>query len=157
MSEEAALRKIRHLIDELESDDAFERLRAIESLALLTQQRLDYAWRDSPEDRSRAVRRWRRWFDREVRRRKQETTIQILSSGAAGPEILQKLVESLAPAQKKAFLAQMMLAKAAAKGHALAGHPPCDRCAKRPATVEVTRLVQDGSYVHESLCEVCAA
>lgn len=161
MSDESALRRIRQLIDELESEDAFERLRAIESLALLTQQRLDFAWRDPPEERSRAVRRWRRWYDREMRRRKQETTIQILSSGGAGPEVLHKLLENLAPEQKKALLAQMMLAKAAAKGQAVAGHAPCDRCEKRPATVEVTRRVEDGtaggSWVHESLCEVCAA
>ena len=160
MSDEAALRRIRQLIDELESDDAFERLRAIESLALLTQQRLDFAWRDPPEERSRSVRRWRRWFDKEIRRRKQESTIQLLSTGAAGPEVLQKLLEHLAPDQKKALLAQMMMAKAAAKGQALAGHAPCDRCEKRPATVEVTRRVEDGtaagSWVHESLCEVCA-
>ncbi|MCI0586105.1 MAG: hypothetical protein L0323_04600 [Planctomycetes bacterium] len=161
MSDEAALRKIRQLIDELESDDAFERLRAIESLALLTQQRLDFAWRDPPEERSRSIRRWRRWLDREVRRRKQETTIQILSSGAAGPEVLHKLLETLGPTQKKALLAQMMLAQAAAKGQAVAGHAPCSRCEKRPATVQMTRRVDDGTpggaWVHEALCEVCAA
>lgn len=166
MSDEAELRRIRGLIDGLESDDAFERLRAIEALALLTQQRLDFAWRGPPEERSAAVRRWRRWFDRELRRRKQQATIQVLSTGGADPAALQKLLENLPPDQQKALLAQMMLATALAKGQAAAGHPACDRCGKRPATVSITQLVHEdapppgtpgAAYVHEDLCEVCAA
>jgi predicted Zn-ribbon and HTH transcriptional regulator len=157
MSDLSGLRKIRRLIEALESDDAFERLRAIESLALLTQQRLDFAWRDPPEERSRAVRRWRRWYDREIRRRQRSATMELLATG--DPSALQKFLDAMGPEQKKALLAQMLVGKVAqSAAAALLPQVPqaCERCGKRPVTVKVTARTPDGSWLHAELCEVCA-
>lgn len=160
MADDAALRRIQRLVEELESDDAFERRDAIESLALITQQRLGFEWGAPEPERGRAVRRWRRWLDREKERRKGEevqATIQMLAQGQIGPATLQKLLKSLPPDQQKALLAQLVIAKAAGEPSPGGGHAVCEACAKRPATVKITSRTQDGSYVQRSLCEVCAA
>src|SRR6185436_10185953 len=129
---------IKTLVDGLESDDAFERRQAIESLALLTQQRLDFAWRGSPAERSASVDRWRKWIAREERRRKQGglkaavellQTVELPAGGASLQEALEKAFKDLPAEQKKALVAQM-LAKIASDASPAAAHDPCERCAK---------------------------
>ena len=156
---DADLRRIARLVDELESDDAFERRDAIESLAQLTHLRLGFDWGASDVDRARAVARWRQWIEAETERRQGQevqATIQALAQGHVDPEALKNLLKTLPEEQKKALLAQLVIAKAAAESAHTASHEPCGRCAKRPATVHVTSLRPDGSYGRESLCEVCA-
>ena len=148
-STDVSLKTIARFIEGLESDDAFERRNAIESLALLTQQRLDFAWRDTKEER----------------RRKQgglKAAVELLQSvevPAAGPglqEALEKAFKDLPPEHKKALIAQM-LAKVAASAASLSDVDSCERCNKRPATVKITSRVANGEYVQRQLCEVCAA
>jgi hypothetical protein len=159
VADESDLRRIRRLVDELESDDAFERRDAIESLALTTQLRLGFDWRAGEEERKRAVRRWRRWLEDESERRRGDdvqATIQLLAHGQADPAALQKLLSGLPPAQKKALLAKLVIAKAAAEAPGSVPHAPCERCMKRPSTVRVTSLTTEGTYEQVALCEVCA-
>jgi hypothetical protein len=160
MTAEADLRRIQRLVEELESDDAFDRRDAIESLDSLTHQRLGFDWGGEAEDRAKAVRRWRRWIDREKERRKGrevQATIQLLAQGHVDPAALQKLLKNLPADQKKALLAQLVIAKAAAEAQQPGAHAACDRCDKRPATVRITSRGEDGTYGQQSLCEVCAA
>jgi hypothetical protein len=164
---ETDLRTIQRLIETLESDDAFERRQAIESLALLTQQRLDFAWRGSATERSEAVARWRKWLAREEKRRKSGAlnikaalellqSVELPVSGASLQEALEKAFKDLPPEHKKALIAQM-LAKVAAEAATSSAHETCERCKKRPATVKLTTRVDSGDYVQLELCEVCAA
>jgi len=167
-AEDADLRTVKRLIETLESDDAFERRNAIESLALLTQQRLDFAWRAAPAERATSVERWKKWLAREEKRRKGgglKAAVELLQSveiplgaGANLQEALEKAFKDLPPEQKKAWIAQM-LAKVAAEASINAGsaHDPCERCKKRPATVRITSRTTSGAYELASLCEVCAA
>ena len=159
MTRDADLRRIQTLVDELESDDAFERRDAIESLAFLTQRRMGFDWGAAEEERTRAVKRWRKWLarEREQRRgREVQATIQLLAKGQIDPDTLGKLLKDLPPAQKKALLAQLVIAKAAAEAASPAAPAACQRCAKRPVTVRITSRAEDGTYRLESLCEVCA-
>lgn len=167
MSSEADLSTIQRLIDALESQDAFERRQAIESLALLTQQRLDFAWRGTAEERAASVARWRKWHAKEQKRRAKggglKAAVELLQAvempvvGANLQKALEKAFKDLPPEQKKALIAQM-LAKVAAEASSSAGtHEPCERCGKRPATVKVTSRVGNGEFVHVAMCEVCAA
>ena len=161
---DANLKTVKQLIDALESDDAFERRQAIENLALLTQQRLDFAWRGTPEERQTSIDRWRKWLAREEKRRKGgglKAAVELLQSvelpaggGANLQAALEKAFQHLPPEHKKALIAQM-LAKVAADSQA-SSHDPCESCAKRPATVKVTERGDDGAYGHRALCEVCA-
>lgn len=166
MSADADLRTIKRLIEALESDDAFERRQAIENLALLTQQRLDFAWRGTPEERATSVGRWRKWLLREEKRRKGgglKAAVELLQSvelpapgGASLQEALEKAFKDLPPEHKKALIAQM-LAKVAAEAQSPAQHDPCERCRKRPATVKITARTKAGEFEQKALCEVCAA
>src|SRR5688572_24768805 len=112
---EVKLETLKRLIDTLESEDAFERRQAIENLALLTQQRLDFAWRGNSDERAASIRRWRRWLSREEKRRKGgdlKATLDVLASGVisgAGPDLqaaLEKAFKDLPPQHKKALIAQ---------------------------------------------------
>jgi hypothetical protein len=165
-SADAHLRQAKRLIDALESADAFERLQSIEELALLTQQRLDFAWRGTAEERALSVARWRKWLAREEKKRKGGLakaaagflgSVEIpLGSGQNLQAALEKAFKDLPPEHKKALIAQM-LAKVAADSQASASHDPCDRCKKRPATVKITARDKKGEFQQVSLCEVCAA
>lgn len=159
MADDPDLRRLRRLVDELESEDAFERREAIEALALATRMRLGYEWGGGDEERKRSVRRWRRWLEEESERRRGEdvqATIQLLAQGQADPAALQKLLASLPAPQKKALLAKLVIAKAAAEAPGPPPHAPCERCMKRPSTVRVTSLTTKGTYEQVALCEVCA-
>jgi hypothetical protein len=166
MSADADLRTIKQLIDTLESDDAFERRQAIENLALLTQQRLDFAWRGTAPERATSVERWRKWLLREEKRRKGgglKAAVELLQSvelpvpgGASLQEALEKAFKDLPPEHKKALIAQM-LAKVAADSQSPSQHDPCERCGKRPATVKITARTKGGEFEQKALCEVCAA
>ena len=152
------LRLVKRLVRELASDDAFSRRDAIENLAILTQQRLDYRWSGSDAERERAISRWKRWVAREERARRGnqvKTTIEILSGGQIDKEALDAALKSLAPAQKKALMAKV-LAKVTAQHVVGPSLPTCEHCERRPATAGVTQLLADGSYAHRRLCEVCA-
>src|SRR5262245_43989980 len=137
------LKAIQRLIETLESEDAFERRQAIESLALLTQQRLDFAWRGTAAERSEAVARWKQWLAREEKRRRSgafniKAALELLHSvelpvgGPSLQEALEKAFKDLPPEHKNALIAQM-LAKVAAEASAAAVHAACERCEKRPA------------------------
>lgn len=152
------LLQVKRLVRELGSEDAFSRRDAIETLAILTQQRLDYRWSGSDTERERAIRRWKRWIAREERARRGsqvKTTIEILSGGQIDKEALDAALKSLPPEQKKALMAKV-LAKVTAQHVTGAALPTCEHCERRPATAGVTQLGPDGSYVHLRLCEVCA-
>ena len=165
-ADDADLRTAQRLIEALESDDAFERRQAIESLALLTQQRLDFSWRGTAAERGASVARWRKWLAREEKRRKSgglKAAVELLQSvevpagGAASlQQALEKAFKDLPAAHKKALIAQM-LAKVTADTQGSAAHDLCESCRKRPATVKVTERTKSGSFEQTSLCEVCAA
>ena len=160
MPEEVDLKRVAALVDQLESEDAFERRQAIEALAVFTQQRLDFRWTASPEERAAAVERWRKWLKRERRRRQGkdvQATIQILSGGAISQAALEKALEHLPPKQKQALIAQVLAKVTQGSMQSPGAHPPCEVCAKRPATVKITTRAPDGQYVQQALCEVCAA
>ncbi len=164
-AEDADLRTVKRLVEELASDDAFQRRQAIENLALLTQQRLDFSWRGSTEERTASIERWKKWLAREERRRKGgglKAAVELLQSvevpigGATSlQEALEKAFKDLPAEHKKALIAQM-LAKVAADAHSSGSHDPCERCKKRPATVKITARTKSGEYEQRSLCEVCA-
>ncbi len=166
-AEDADLRTVRRLIQALESEDAFDRRQAIESLALLTQQRLDFAWRADPSERGLSVARWKKWLAREEKRRKGgglKAAVELLQSvelpvggGANLQEALEKAFKDLPPEHKKALIAQMLAKVAAEATAANAASDVCDRCKKRPATVRITSRQPAGTYEQASLCEVCAA
>jgi hypothetical protein len=152
------LSQVKRLVRELDSDDAFSRRDAIEQLAILTQQRLDYRWSAGSEERQRAVRRWKRWIAREERARRGKqvtTTIEILTGGQIDKEALDAALQSLPAAQKKALMAKV-LAKVTAQHAGAQSLPTCEHCQRRPATASVTQLETDGSYANQRLCEVCA-
>jgi hypothetical protein len=163
---DADLRLVKRLIESLESEDAFERRQTIENLALLTQQRLDFSWRGSPEERAASVGKWKKWLAREERRRKGgglKAAVELLQSveipvgsGANLQEALEKAFKDLPAEHKNALIAQM-LAKVAADTQPSSSSDLCERCEKRPATVKVTARMKDGTYEQTSLCEVCAA
>jgi hypothetical protein len=163
-AEDADLRTVKRLIESLESEDAFERRQAIESLALLTQQRLDFAWRGAAEERAASVAKWRKWLAREEKRRKGgglKAAVELLQSveaplGGNLQEALEKAFKDLPAEHKKALIAQM-LAKVAAEAQSGGAHDPCERCGKRPATVKITTRDAGGEFVQNALCEVCAA
>jgi DNA-directed RNA polymerase specialized sigma24 family protein len=168
-AEDADLRTVKRLIEELESQDAFERRNAIENLALLTQQRLDFAWRGTEAERASSVARWKKWLAKEERRRRGgglKAAVELLQSvelplgsGANLQEALEKAFKDLPPEKKKALIAQMLAkvaADAAANAAGVSGHETCERCQKRPATVRVTSRTKTGEYEQTSLCEICA-
>jgi hypothetical protein len=166
-SSDADLRLVRRLIDSLESDDAFERRQTIENLALITQQRLDFSWRGSSAERAASVGKWRKWLAREEKRRKSgdfKAAVELLQSvevpvgsGANLQEALEKAFKDLPPEHKKALIAQMLAKVAADASSSGSSHDPCERCAKRPATVRITSRTKSGAYEMTTLCEVCAS
>lgn len=169
-AEDADLRTVKRLIEGLESEDAFERRNAIESLALLTQQRLDFAWRGAPAERQSSVDRWKKWLAREERRRRRTGGLQAavdllqsvelpLGSQANLQEALEKAFKDLPAEKKKALIAQMLakVAADAASQAAAGGHDLCERCKKRPATVRVTSRAKSGEYAMTQFCEICAS
>ena len=150
---------VKRLVDALESEDAFERRDAIERLAVVTQQRLDFRWGGDAAERRRGVRRWRRWIAKEERARHGQsvrTTIQILAGGQLDKEALEAALKGLAPAQKKALMAQVLAKVQAQHAAAPAAPPACEECERRPASAQVTELGPDGAYGCRYLCEVCA-
>ena len=156
--QEIDLGLIKRLVRELESDDAFARRDAIEHLAILTQQRMDFRWSADSDERRRSVRRWKRWIAREERARRGQqvkATIEILSGGQIDKEALDAALKSLPPAQKKALMAKV-LAKVTAQHASAPTLPACEHCERRPATASVTSLEPDGTYTNQLLCEVCA-
>ena len=166
-AEDADLRTVKRLIESLESDDAFERRQAIENLALLTQQRLDFAWRAAPEERATSIERWKRWLAREEKRRKGgglKAAVELLQSveipvggGVHLQEALEKAFKDLPPQHKKALIAQMLAKVAAEASVSGSAHETCERCKKRPATVRITSRTKSGEYEQVAFCEVCAA
>jgi hypothetical protein len=167
MSDETRFLRIKQLIEELESADAFERREAIEMLALLTQARHGFDWRGAPEDRATAVRRWRKWMTRELAKRKAErvqAALQKLAAGEASDETIGELF-GLEGASKEAIVAHVaaqMAGQAAPSAKAgprkkpvRAQHPVCEICERRPATVRITRKTESGAWIHREACEVC--
>lgn len=160
MTQELDLNRLQALIEELESADAFDRRDAIEALAFLTQQRLGFDWGSAPDERRRAVRRWRRWLELAQERRQGEeiqATLQLLAQGKLDAHAFKKLMTQLPVEQKKALLQQLVIAKAAADVPHGAPQTLCERCRKRPVTVRVTTRTESGAYEQAALCEVCAA
>ncbi len=155
---EIDLAVLKRLVRELDSDDAFTRRDAIERLAILTQQRLDYRWSAESDERRRAIKRWQRWLAREERERRGrsvQTTIQILAGAPIDKAALEEALKGLPPAQKKALMAQV-LAKVTGQAAAALPHlPVCEQCGLRPATAQVTALEPDGTYSQRRLCEPC--
>lgn len=165
MSEDTRLLRIKQLIEELESADAFERRDAIETLAVLTQTRHGFDWRATPEDRAVAVRRWRKWMSREQAKRKSErvqAALQKLAAGEASDETIGAIF-GLEGASKEAIIAHVAAQMAgqspptapAQKKPRPAQHPVCEICERRPATVRITRRTEAGTWIHREACEVC--
>lgn len=166
MSDETRFLRIKQLIEELESADAFERREAIEMLAVLTQARHGFDWRGAPEDRAAAVRRWRKWMTRELAKRKAErvqAALQKLAAGEASDETIGELF-GLEGASKEAIVAHVAAqmagqaapsAKAGPRRKPRAQHPVCEICERRPATVRITRKTESGAWIHREACEVC--
>ncbi len=150
------LRHVKRLVDALESDDAFDRRSAIERLAILTQQRLDYRWSADATERKRAVKRWRRWLAREERLRRGKATIEIFGDGKIDQAALDKALQGLTPADKKALM-QKVLANVVAHHAGLAGSAKCEVCERRPATASITERADDGAFHRRQVCEVCAS
>lgn len=147
---------LERLVVALGSDDAFERRDAIERLALLTHQRLDYRWNGDDSERGQALTRWRRWLKREKKRRrgrKTQKTIQIFADGKVDKKSVEEALKGLPPGQKKAILANILAKVTVAS---LGGQPACAECSRRPATAQVTTLQPDGTYRQRKVCEVCA-
>ena len=149
------LRQVKRLVDALESEDAFDRRSAIERLAVLTQQRLDYRWSAEDDQRQRAVKRWRRWIAREERERRGKATIEIFAHGKIDQAALDKALLGLKPSDKKALM-QKVLAKVVAQQAQVPSLPICEECERQPATARITERDDDGDYHLRRLCETCA-
>ncbi len=151
------LTTVQRLVARLESDDAFDRRDAIELLAILTQERLDFRWSADDDERVVAVRRWRRWVAREEKRRGRvalSAQVQILPEGVVDKQALAKLLSKLPVAQKKALMAQV-IAKVAAEHAEKLKARACQECEKNAASARLTRRNDDGTYTLHLLCEAC--
>jgi hypothetical protein len=159
MASEPDLATLKRLVDTLESIDAFERRDAIQELGLLTQRQFGFRWRDSDSDRALAVARWRKWLERRAKklhRSQMQSTVKLLSESSGKPMeagALQKLLQVLPPEQAKQLMASVLEKVGATQPPT--GHPPCDRCGRRPATVKVTHVKEHG-HRYEQVCEVCS-
>jgi hypothetical protein len=154
------LRLVERLIRSLSSDDAFERRDAIENLALLTQQRLDYRWSGDESERADSVARWKKWLERTTKQREGkriEAKIQILASGNVSPSELEQHLKDLPPKHKQALVEQLIKKLAASASFGALEAVTCEICGKRPPSVRITSLQPDGGYERQAACELCAA
>ena len=162
MADEARLRRMRHLIDQLESPDAFERREAIEALALATQERHGFAWRGDGDDRAESVKRWRQWIAREEARQKtarMQAALQKLASGQGDAKTVGELLAAIPGSDKSGLPVEMAAfvsaAAAAAQEKRSGRHAACAVCEKRPATVRITHKDSVGAWTMTAACEVC--
>jgi len=139
------------LLTELESDDSFARLKAIEELERLTKLNFGFRFNASPDDRAAAVARWKAWWKEQQRakeRKHQLKTAVQLSGGVIDINALKNAVKEIPPDKIQGYL-NALIAKMKAQ------HNRCEACGVRPATVTVTEL-KAGHYHSKSICDLCA-
>lgn len=145
------LSEIQPLIESLASEDAFQRLEAIEELERMTRMTHGFRFNDPDDARARAIQRWRDWMEREEREKEQEGKLRAaveLSGGAIDLGALKDAIKEI-PAQKlQGYLHALILKMKAA-------HSRCEACKVRQATVRVTEI-HDGATTIRHLCDLCA-
>ncbi|MEN8151354.1 MAG: hypothetical protein ABFS86_16175 [Planctomycetota bacterium] len=139
------------LIEDLESEDAFARLDAIERLEGITRRTFGFRFNDPAPMRDGAVRRWREWVEGIENDRRQDeqlmTAVQ-LSGGAFDLGALKKAIQEIPTDKIQGYLNALILK--------MKGQPSrCEACHVRPGTVKVTEIQAGGPQtVH--LCDSCA-
>jgi len=139
------------LIEDLESEDAFARLDAIEKLEGITRRTFGFRFNDPAPMRSDAVRRWREWVEGIEKNRQQDEQLQTavqLSGGAFDIGALKKAIQEIPTDKIQGYLNALIFK--------MKGQPTrCEACHVRPGTVKVTEI-QDGSPLTVHLCDSCA-
>jgi hypothetical protein len=145
-------KKVEKLISELESEDSFARLGAIEGLEQLTRQTFGFRFNGPPEERQAAVDRWKAWWKeqkREKERRQQLQAAVQLSGGVLDVDTLKKAIKEI-PAEKiQGYLNALILKMKAQEFR-------CESCGAHPATVSVTEIA-GGKVRTRRFCDRCAA
>ncbi len=144
-------KKVAELVGRLESEDSFDRLRAIEELEDLTRRTFGFRFNGPAAERQEAIRRWNDWLKEQKRRKDKKSQIQAavqLAGGVIDLSTLKKAIEEIPAEQIQGYL-NAIIAKMKAQP------PRCDACKGRPATVQVTQL-GPGGVRSQVLCETCA-
>lgn len=142
---------IEELISELESDDAFARLGAIEKLQSLTQRTFGFRFNDPPEDRSAAIARLKDWIREDKRKRERKSQLEAavqIGGGLIDMGALKKAIKEI-PADKIQGYLNALISKMKSM------QTRCEGCGVRPASVSVTEKT-DGEYRTRAYCDICA-
>ena len=142
--------EVEPLLDELESDDSFLRLEAIEKLEALTKLTFGFRFNDPPDGRSKAIQRWKDWW-KEQQREREHSKIQAaihLHGGVLDLGAIKQAIKEI-PAEKVQGYLNALIMKMKAQ------QPRCDACNVRPATVRVTEI-EEKVLKTRHLCDVCA-
>jgi hypothetical protein len=143
--------RIEPFVEKLESEDAFERLKAIQDLETITHKTLGFRYNDPPDLRRAAVDRWREMID--GRKREDEKTEKLrqaieLSGAQVDVDTLKKAVQAIPSEKIQSYLNALLLKMKAKKAR-------CEACSVRHATVRVTELDRDQVRTRH-LCDTCA-
>jgi hypothetical protein len=144
-------RKIEPLIGELQSDDSFVRLGAIEELQELTKMTLGFRFNDPADSRSTAVERWKAWWkeqQQEKRKKQQLQTAIQLTGGMLDIGALKKAIKEIPSEKLQHYLNALILKMKTQESR-------CEACQTRRAAVQVTQI-SDGEPAVKFLCELCA-
>ena len=148
---EWAVTDLEPLIEDLESEDAFQRLDAIEKLEDLTRRTFGFRFNDTPNQRAAAVQRWKDWVEELTQDRERDEKLKVavqLSGGAIDLGALKKAIQEIPADKIQGYLNALIMKMKTQQAR-------CEACQVRPATVRVTE-VEGGSHRTVHLCDTCA-
>jgi len=139
------------LIAGLASEDAFQRLDAIEKLEVLTRRTFGFRFNDSPQLRATAIQRWKDWIQEMTQDRERDEKLKVavqLSGGAIDLGALKKAIQEIPTDKIQGYLNALIMKMKTQQAR-------CEACHVRPATVRVTE-VESGAHRTVHLCDNCA-
>lgn len=145
------LDRIEELVDRLESEDAFERLKASEELSHLTRQTLGFRFNDPASARAAAVSRWKEQIEsrKEEARQTEKLKAAIELTGAEiDVSELKEAIHAIPAEKVQGYLNALILKMKSEQVR-------CDACHARTATVRVTEL-ERGAVRTRHYCDLCA-
>ncbi len=144
------------VLPDLESGDAFARLDAEKRLVACTRRDFGFRWDGPADERARAVERVRTWLAerRKAEGRSSRSARRAAAAGAAALDLAQ--LKGMDPKEVEKHI-QSLLAQSPGLAGLAMGRPPCQACAKRPATVEIVEVAEGRARAVRRLCEPCAA
>lgn len=145
------LEEVEELVARLESEDAFERLKASEELASLTRQTLGFRFNDPAPARAAAIARWKEQIESRKEEARQTEKLEAAIKLTGTPIDVAELKEMIhaIPAEKiQGYLNALILKMKAEQVR-------CEACHARPATVRVTEVAR-GSIRTRQYCDLCA-